>query len=179
MNTTIRILDETVANQIAAGEVVERPASIVKELIENALDASSRAITIEITDGGTSYIRVTDDGTGMSEADARLAVIRHATSKITSADDLSRITTLGFRGEALPSIAAVSKFTMITRLQAASLGTRLELHGGSLFDVGETGADGGTSIIVVDLFYNTPARRKFLKAPAAEATHRSTYLLSA
>ncbi|KYZ77143.1 DNA mismatch repair protein MutL [Anaerosporomusa subterranea] len=170
MSATIRILDETVANQIAAGEVVERPASIIKELVENALDAGARSIAIEIADGGISFIRVTDDGSGMSETDARLAVIRHATSKITSADDLSRIATLGFRGEALPSIAAVSKFTLITRLPEANLGTRLEIHGGSLLEVSETGADSGTSITIVDLFYNTPARRKFLKAAAAEAS---------
>lgn len=169
LSATIRILDETVANQIAAGEVVERPASIIKELAENALDAGARSVAIEIADGGTSYIRVNDDGSGMSEADARLAVIRHATSKITTADDLSRIATLGFRGEALPSIAAVAKFVLVTRLPDADLGTRLEIHGGSLLEVTESGADAGTSITITDLFYNTPARRKFLKTAAAEA----------
>lgn len=170
MSDTIRILDETVANQIAAGEVVERPASIIKELVENSLDAGAKSITIEIAAGGIQFIRVTDDGSGMSEADARLAVIRHATSKITTAEDLNRIVTLGFRGEALPSIAAVSKLTMITRLTKENLGTRLEIHGGNLFEVSETGADAGTSITIADLFYNTPARRKFLKSTSAEAS---------
>ncbi len=170
MSDIIRILDETVANQIAAGEVVERPASIIKELVENSLDAGAQSITIEIAAGGVDYIRVTDDGSGMSETDARLAVIRHATSKITTAEDLSRIATLGFRGEALPSIAAVSKLSMITRLHSENLGTCLEIHGGSLLEAGETGADAGTSITITDLFYNTPARRKFLKSAAAEAS---------
>ena len=169
MSSIIRILDETVANQIAAGEVVERPASIIKELVENALDAGARAVGIEIAEGGSTYIRVSDDGSGMSEADARLAVIRHATSKITTADDLSRIATLGFRGEALPSIAAVARFVLVTRLPGDQLATRLEIHGGNLLEVAECGAETGTSITITDLFYNTPARRKFLKTASAEA----------
>lgn len=171
MTSVIRILDQNVANQIAAGEVVERPVSIIKELVENSLDAGARSITVEIADGGISFIRVTDDGSGMSEIDARLAVIRHATSKIASADDLNRIATLGFRGEALPSIAAVSKFTLITRLRESSLGVNLCMQAGEIIDVSEAGADAGTSVTVTDLFFNTPARRKFLKTPAAEASH--------
>ena len=170
MKSTIRILEQNVANQIAAGEVVERPASIIKELVENSLDAGATQITIEIADGGTSFIRVVDDGSGMSEVDAKLSVIRHATSKITSAEDLQKISTLGFRGEALPSIAAVSKFTLLTRLHDSSFGTKVELHGGEIILVSECGCSVGTSITVTDLFYNTPARRKFLKTASAEAS---------
>ena len=167
----IRILDENTANKIAAGEVVERPAAVVKELVENALDAGSRMIEVEIADGGTSFIRVSDDGAGMTRQDAELAILRHATSKIRSVDDLSHISSLGFRGEALPSIAAVSRFSLTTRLPEAALGTCLEIHGGVVDDVREAGAGPGTTVRVSDLFYNTPARRKFLKSAGAEGAH--------
>lgn len=167
----IHILDENTANKIAAGEVVERPAAVVKELIENAIDAGSTNIEVEIVDGGIQFIRVTDDGHGMGYQDALLAVKRHATSKIRTAEDLAAIETLGFRGEALPSIAAVSKFTLTTRLHTDALATFVEINGGILAEVREAGAGCGTTVIVADLFFNTPARRKFLKTPAAESGH--------
>lgn len=170
MNPSIRILDESVANQIAAGEVVERPASIIKELVENSLDAGAGSISIEIVNGGTALICVTDDGCGLNAADARLSIVRHATSKIFTADDLNTLSSLGFRGEALPSIAAVSKLIMITRLAAEPLGTQLIVHAGNIIDVNEIGANVGTRITVEDLFYNTPARQKFLKSPSAESS---------
>lgn len=169
----IRVLDENTANKIAAGEVVERPAAVIKELVENAIDAGSRHIDIEITDGGTRFIRVTDDGKGMSHEDAQLAVKRHATSKIRTAEDLTAIYSLGFRGEALPSIAAVSQFTLTTRLPDEPLASYVEIHGGVPVDVREAGAGPGTTVVVADLFFNTPARRKFLKSPAAESGHIS------
>jgi DNA mismatch repair protein MutL len=167
----IHILDENTANKIAAGEVVERPAAVVKELIENAIDAGSKTIEIEITDGGIQFLRVTDDGRGMSYSDAQLAVKRHATSKIRTAEDLEAIESLGFRGEALPSIAAVSKFTLTTRLHTEALATYIEINGGVVTEVREAGAGCGTTVTVTDLFYNTPARRKFLKTPSAESGH--------
>ena len=167
----IRILDETTANKIAAGEVVERPSSIVKELIENAIDAGSTHIDVEVRDGGSSFIRVTDNGNGMSPADARLAILRHATSKIITADDLAAVHTLGFRGEALPSIAAVSRFTLTTRRAEDQLAAFLSVTGGSLEDVREAGGGKGTTVTVEDLFFNTPARRKFLKSVASENSH--------
>nr|WP_040682974.1 DNA mismatch repair endonuclease MutL [Thermosinus carboxydivorans] len=169
--TTIRVLDETTANKIAAGEVVERPASVVKELVENSIDAQSRSIEVEIVDGGINYIRVSDDGIGMSAADARLAILRHATSKIRTADDLYNINSLGFRGEALPSIAAVSRFTLTTRLHAEPIGTYIEIQGGLVTDIREAGGSVGTTVTVSDLFFNTPARRKFLKTPATESAY--------
>ncbi len=169
----IRVLDENTANKIAAGEVVERPAAVIKELVENSIDAGSRNIEVEITDGGTNYIRVTDDGKGMSHEDAQLAVKRHATSKIRSAEDLAAIYSLGFRGEALPSIAAVSKFTLTTRLLDEPLASYVEIHGGIPVDVREAGAGSGTTVVIADLFFNTPARRKFLKSAAAESGHIS------
>lgn len=171
MDSMIRVLDETTANKIAAGEVVERPSSVVKELVENSIDAQSRNIEIEIIDGGTEYLRVTDDGIGMSPADAKLAILRHATSKIHTADDLVKINSLGFRGEALPSIASVSKFTMITRPHSAEMATYLEVEGGKVADIYEKGANVGTTITVAQLFFNTPARQKFLKTPSAESSH--------
>lgn len=171
MSGLIHILDTNTANKIAAGEVVERPASIVKELVENAIDAQSKNIEIEIAEGGTSYIRVTDDGVGMSSDDAQKAVLRHATSKISSAEDLSSLVTLGFRGEALPSIAAVSKFTLTTRLHTESLASYVEIDGGVISDVREAGASVGTTVTIKDLFFNTPARRKFLKSFSAESSH--------
>lgn len=167
----IRILDENTANKIAAGEVVERPASVVKELVENALDAYSRNIEVTIADGGVSFIRVADDGVGMSRPDAELAILRHATSKISTAEDLFSVHSLGFRGEALPSIAAVSRFSLITRPHDADLATYVEVAGGVITDAREAGGGVGTVVTVAELFFNTPARRKFLKAPATESGH--------
>ena len=161
------------ANQIAAGEVVERPASVVKELLENALDANARRISITIELGGKKLLRVEDDGDGMEPDDARLAIERHATSKIATSDDLEAISTLGFRGEALPSIASVSHFTLRTRLRGQSTGTEVKVHGGAVAAVREIGAPEGTCIEVADLFYNLPARRKFLKSDTAESTQIS------
>jgi DNA mismatch repair protein MutL len=161
------------ANQIAAGEVVERPASVVKELLENALDAGAHRIAITIELGGKKLLRVEDDGEGMEPDDARLAIERHATSKIATADDLEAIRTLGFRGEALPSIASVSHFTLRTRARGEATGTEVKVHGGAVASVQEIGAPDGTCIEVVDLFYNLPARRKFLKSDTAEATQIS------
>jgi DNA mismatch repair protein MutL len=165
----IRVLDENTANKIAAGEVVERPASVVKELVENSLDAYSHTIEVAIVDGGVSLIRVTDDGVGMSRADANLAILRHATSKIGSVEDLYSVHSLGFRGEALPSIASVSKFTLTTRLHNEDFATYVEVNGGLVADSRDAGAGVGTTITVADLFYNTPARRKFLKTAQTES----------
>ena len=166
---TIHVLDETTINQIAAGEVVERPASVIKELVENAIDAGATSIEVEIAEGGIEYMRITDNGCGMSEVDARLAVLRHATSKIRSADDLYDIASLGFRGEAIASIASVSKFTLQTRQETDTMGTRIYIEGGHMVDCDPCGTSVGTSIEVKDLFYNTPARRKFLKSTRTEA----------
>ncbi len=160
----IRILPENVANKIAAGEVVERPASVVKELLENALDADARSIKVEVESGGKRLIRVTDDGCGMNHDDALLAFERHATSKLRTADDLLSIATLGFRGEALPSIAAVSRLVLETRAAQDEQGTRVEFAGGKLINVKPAGLPTGTSIAVGDIFYSVPARRKFLKS---------------
>ena len=159
----IRILAENVANKIAAGEVVERPASVVKELLENALDAGARSIRIEVESGGKRLIRVIDDGCGMNHDDALLAFERHATSKLRTADDLLSIATLGFRGEALPSIAAISRLMLETRDAEDNEGTRVEFAGGKLISVKPAGVPAGTSISVSDIFYAVPARRKFLK----------------
>ncbi len=167
----IRILPEILANKIAAGEVVERPASVVKELVENSLDAGSTRIIIEIEKGGRSLIRVSDNGWGMSYDDALLALERYATSKIYDDKDLFSINTLGFRGEALPSIASVSKFVMETRKQGSQAGVRIEIEGGKLKKVSKRGAPVGTMISVSHLFYNTPARRKFLKTINTEMAH--------
>ncbi len=164
------------ANQIAAGEVVERPASVVKELVENALDAGATRIDVAIEFGGKKRIRVEDDGEGMEPADAELAVERHATSKIATPDDLGAIRTLGFRGEALPSIASVSHFTLRTRPAHLQTGTEIRIDGGTVVSVREVGAPVGTSIEVADLFYNLPARRKFLKSDTAESTQISRLL---
>ena len=166
---TIHVLDETTINQIAAGEVVERPASVIKELVENAIDAGATSIEVEIAEGGIEYMRITDNGCGMSEVDARLAVLRHATSKIRNADDLYDIASLGFRGEAIASIASVSKFTLQTRQETDTMGTRIYIEGGHMVDCDPCGTSVGTSIEVKDLFYNTPARRKFLKSTRTEA----------
>jgi DNA mismatch repair protein MutL len=167
----IRILPDNVANKIAAGEVVERPASVVKELLENSLDAGATRIRIQVEAGGKRRIQVTDDGVGMVRDDAMLAFERHATSKLRDADDLLSIDTLGFRGEALPSIAAVSRLTLETHAEPERSGTRIEIAGGKLLRVEEAGLPSGTSITVSDLFYNTPARRKFLRAESTELSH--------
>jgi len=169
MAQRIRQLPPDVANKIAAGEVVERPANAVKELIENALDAGARRINIEIEEGGKKLIRVRDDGSGMSAQDAVLCLQRHATSKIQEADDLWRISTLGFRGEAMPSLAAVSRMEITTREESSEVGTRLVVEGGEVLGVEEVGCAPGTEIAVRGLFYNTPARFKFLKSDSAEA----------
>lgn len=161
------------ANQIAAGEVVERPASVVKELVENALDAQATRISVTIELGGKKLLRVEDDGEGMSPEDARLAIERHATSKIATSDDLAAIRTLGFRGEALPSIASVSHFRLRTRARGDATGTEIRVDGGALVSAREVGAPEGTCIEVADLFYNLPARRKFLKSDTAETTQIS------
>ena len=166
----IHILDEVTANQIAAGEVVERPVNAVKELVENAVDASASSIEVEIADGGMTYIRVTDDGCGMTEEDAKLSVIRHATSKISSVDNIYHIASLGFRGEALPSIASVSRATITTRRSEDNEGTVLEMTGGEITEVRPAGAPAGTTVEVRDLFYNVPARKKFLKSERTESS---------
>ena len=169
----IHRLPPDLANQIAAGEVVERPASVVKELVENALDAGATRIAISVELGGKKLIRVEDDGEGMDAEDARLAIERHATSKIRHADDLGAIRTLGFRGEALPSIASVSHFTLRTRARGAQSGTEIKVNAGEIVSVREVGAPEGTCIEVADLFFNLPARRKFLKSDTAETTQIS------
>ena len=167
----IRILAENVANKIAAGEVVERPASVVKELLENALDAGAQTIRVEVESGGKRMIRVIDDGSGMAQDDALLAFERHATSKLRTADDLLSIATLGFRGEALPSIAAVSRLLLQTRAAEEEEGTRIEFAGGKLVSVKPEGLPAGTTISVADLFYCVPARRNFLKSETTELGH--------
>jgi DNA mismatch repair protein MutL len=173
----IRLLPEHVANQIAAGEVVERPASVVKEVVENALDAQATRITVDIQAGGRSLIRVTDDGLGMSRDDALLCLERHATSKIQRAEDLSAIATMGFRGEALPSIASVSRMVLTTRERdAGPAATQIVINGGRIVEVKEAGSPPGTSIEVRQLFYNLPARRKFLRSEETEYAHVHHYL---
>src|SRR4030081_2385891 len=167
----IHVLPERVANQIAAGEVVERPASVVKELLENALDAGAQSIRVEVESGGKRMIRVIDDGHGMAHDDALLAFERHATSKLRSADDLLSIATLGFRGEALPTIAAVSRLLLETRDASEPEGTRVEFAAGKLVNVKPAGLPAGTPLSVADLFYCVPARRKFLKSDTTELGH--------
>jgi DNA mismatch repair protein MutL len=167
----IRILSDQVANQIAAGEVVERPASVVKELLENALDAGATRIRIEVEGGGRKLIRIVDNGHGMVRDDALLAFERHATSKLRTSDDLLAIRTLGFRGEALPSIASVSRLTLETRAEEDAAGTTVEIAGGNILRVEDSGLPVGATIAVRDLFYNTPARRKFLKSEQTELAH--------
>jgi DNA mismatch repair protein MutL len=174
----IRLLSEHVANQIAAGEVIERPTSVVKELIENALDAGAARVIVEIQAGGRSLVRVTDDGTGMSRDDALLCLERHATSKIQKAEDLAAIVTMGFRGEALPSIASVSRFTLTTRERdtGSPEGTQVVVNGGKISEVKAAGTATGTSVEVRQLFFNLPARRKFLRTEETEAAHIQHYL---
>src|ERR1700761_5939655 len=167
----IRVLSDQVANQIAAGEVVERPASVVKELLENALDAGATRIRVEVEAGGRRLIRVSDNGHGMGRDDAMLAFERHATSKIRSSDDLLSIATLGFRGEALPSIASVARLTLATREEGSDVGTEIEINGGKVQRVDDAGLPQGTTITIRDLFFNTPARKKFMKTEQTELTH--------
>src|SRR5437762_2972259 len=171
----IRILSDQVANQIAAGEVVDRPASVVKELLENALDAGANRIRIEVEAGGRKLIRISDDGSGMNRDDALLAFERHATSKLRNANDLLSIATLGFRGEALPSIASVARVTLQTATGPEDnqdpVGTRMEIAGGKILHVDDAALPRGTTISVADLFFNTPARRKFLRAESTELAH--------
>ena len=174
----IRLLSEKVSNQIAAGEVVERPASVVKELVENSLDAGATRISVEIQAGGRSMIRVTDNGKGMSRDDALLCLERHATSKINIAEDLGSINTMGFRGEAIPSIASVSRMTVTSMEQSSDSpeATRIEIHGGKIRQVESAGHAVGTTVEVRSLFFNLPARRKFLRSPENERTHIQHFL---
>jgi DNA mismatch repair protein MutL len=167
----IRVLSDQVANQIAAGEVVDRPASVVKELLENAIDAGANRIRVEVEAGGRRLIRLTDDGCGMNRDDALLAFERHATSKLRTADDLLSIATLGFRGEALPSIASVARVTLETCAEGETTGTRLEIAGGKILHVDDAALPRGTTLAIADLFFNTPARRKFLRAESTELAH--------
>jgi DNA mismatch repair protein MutL len=167
----IRLLSDILASQVAAGEVVERPASVVKELVENSIDAGAKRITVEFQRGGTRLIRVTDDGCGMDRSDALLCLERHATSKIRESADLAAITTLGFRGEAVPSIASISRFKLATRRREEEAGTLIEVIGGKVTDVRDSGEAPGTRIEVADLFFNVPARRKFLRGEQTEAAN--------
>ena len=166
----IRLLSEEVIGKIAAGEVVERPSAAIKELVENSLDAGANAVTVEIRDGGISYFRVTDNGCGIRSSDIRMAFERHATSKIRTSEDLTSIATLGFRGEALASVAAVSHVTLTTRTHEDTSGIRVTNNGGTIEKIEEASCSEGTTIIVRDLFYNTPVRLKFLKKPATETS---------
>ena len=175
--TQIHVLDDTTINKIAAGEVVERPASVVKELVENAMDAGATAIEIEIMGGGVSFIRVTDNGHGMTREDAQTAILRHATSKISSVSDLQTVATLGFRGEALPTIASVSRFSLLTRRGTDDLGTRVDILGGKPPEIEDAGCEIGTTVRVEELFFNTPARKKFLKTNTTEAGKISDYVI--
>ncbi|MGH9855891.1 MAG: DNA mismatch repair endonuclease MutL, partial [Blastocatellia bacterium] len=167
----IRVLPDSLANKIAAGEVVERPASIVKELIENSIDAGAQRIDVAVESGGRRLIRVGDDGEGMSRDDAILAFERHATSKIKTAEDLEAITTLGFRGEALASIASVAKARLRTQMAGDLAGTEVEISGGRMLNVRDIAFSRGAEFEIRDLFFNVPARRKFLKSEATESYH--------
>ena len=173
----VHVLDDNTINKIAAGEVVERPASVIKELVENAIDAKADRIEVEIMAGGTSFMRVSDNGIGMSREDAEKAILRHATSKIVQVDDLQAIATLGFRGEALPSIASVSRFTLQTRQAGAELGTEIKITGGKTTEIGAAGCNLGTTIRVEDLFFNTPARKKFLKTNNTESGRINEFII--
>ena len=166
----IQILSPHLADLIAAGEVVERPASVVKELVENAFDAGARTVTVELRGGGATYLRVTDDGCGMAPEDAGIAFLRHATSKLHDEQGLEAIGTMGFRGEALAAIAAVSRIELITREKGAAEGVRVVVQAGDIIDMSPIGCPEGTSITVRDIFHNTPARLKFLKSDRSEAS---------
>ena len=172
----IAVLDQNTIDKIAAGEVVERPSSVVKELVENAIDAGATAITVEITDGGKKLIRITDNGSGMEAEQVPLAFLRHATSKIEKVEDLTHIASLGFRGEALSSIAAVSQVELITKTPSAISGTRYVIEGGKEQSLEEMGAPEGTTFLIRNLFYNTPARSKFLKSDMTEAGYINTLM---
>ncbi len=176
MTSRIRVLPDDLVNRIAAGEVVERPFSVVKELVENALDAGATRVSVELSGGGKEWIQVTDDGSGMTGEELALALTRHATSKLASADDLDAIATLGFRGEALPSIAAVSRLEIVSRRSADLAGHRIRVEGGKIVTQSEAGAPPGTRVVVSDLFFNTPARRAFLKADATELRHVADWM---
>lgn len=173
----VHVLDDNTINKIAAGEVVERPASVIKELVENAIDAKADRIEVEIMAGGTSFMRVSDNGIGMSREDAEKAILRHATSKIVQVDDLQAIATLGFRGEALPSIASVSRFNLQTRQAGAELGTEIKITGGKTTEIGVAGCNLGTTIRVEDLFFNTPVRKKFLKTNNTESGRINEFII--
>ena len=173
----IHVLDQVTIDKIAAGEVIERPASIVKELVENAIDAGATSVTVEIKDGGISLIRIMDNGCGIPHEEVRSAFLRHSTSKINSVEDLAHISSLGFRGEALSSIAAVTQTELITKTEEEELGTRYVIEGGKEISIEETGAPNGTTFLVRQLFYNVPARRKFLKTPMTEAGHVQDLLM--
>ena len=172
----IHILDDQTANQIAAGEVVERPVNAVKELVENSIDAGSRSIEVEIAEGGLAYIRISDDGCGMEKEDLSLSVERHATSKISTADNIYHIASLGFRGEALASIASVSRMKITARIQGSETAQWISVEGSHITDRVETGAPQGTTVEIRDLFYNVPARKKFLKSERTESGRINTML---
>ncbi|HDJ33465.1 MAG TPA: DNA mismatch repair protein MutL, partial [Bacteroidetes bacterium] len=171
MTDIIRLLPDSVANQIAAGEVIQRPASVVKELVENSIDAGATEIKVVVRDAGKTLVQVIDNGSGMTETDARMAFERHATSKINSADDLFSIRTMGFRGEALASIAAVAQVEAKTRRPDNEIGTFLEIHGSEVISQEPVACSAGTQISVKNLFYNIPARRRFLKTDSTELKH--------
>jgi len=164
----IVLLDELTINQIAAGEVIERPASVVKELIENSIDAGATNITVEVKNGGIKQIRIKDNGGGMSKDDLEFAFERHATSKIRTADDLETVKSMGFRGEALASVAAIANVELVTKTETDSIGHKIVVEGGDVLEKTETGAQKGTTITVTNLFYNTPVRYKFLKKDYTE-----------
>ena len=172
----IAVLDQNTIDKIAAGEVVERPASVVKELVENAIDAGATAVTVEIKEGGISFIRVTDNGNGIPKDQVPMAFLRHATSKIQKVEDLLQISSLGFRGEALSSISAVSQMEVITKTSEAMTGVRYLIEGGREKSLEEIGAPNGTTMLVRNLFFNTPARAKFLKTAMTEAGYVSAYM---
>ena len=169
----IKLLDKNTIDKIAAGEVVDRPSSVVKELVENAIDANATAVTVEIKEGGIALIRITDNGCGIENEQIPMAFCRHSTSKIRSVDDLLFISSLGFRGEALSSISAVSQVELITKTSAQLTGTRYVIEGGEEKSIEDIGAPNGTTFLIKNLFYNTPARRKFLKTPQTEAGYIS------
>ena len=172
----IQVLDQSTINKIAAGEVIERPSSVVKELVENAIDAGATAITIEIKEGGISFIRITDNGSGIAPEEIKLAFLRHSTSKIKSIEDLMNVSSLGFRGEALSSIAAVSQIELVTKTADSFTGIRYVIEGGKEVSFEEVGAPDGTTFMIRNLFFNTPVRRKFLKTAATEAGYINALL---